>query len=60
MVPFFVEFKIRARKEAEVLESMFKQPKELAEFRKSLQYILQIENFDKEEFIDHLVIVKEA
>jgi len=40
MVPFFVEFRIRAKHEAEVLESMWRKPKGLAEFRKSLQYIL--------------------
>lgn len=48
MVPFFLEFKIRAYHESEVLESMWKKPQGLAEFRKSLQYILKEDNIGKD------------
>ena len=44
MNPFLLKFKMRAKDEAEVKESVWKDPKALIDLRKHLRYILRIEN----------------
>ena len=60
MQRYFLDFKIRAVDERDAMESLDKPPKGLLEFRRALRYILNQENIGNEDFMEHLIIVKEA
>ena len=56
---YFITLKTRVKHEAEAKESMWEDPKEIVEFRTHLQYILNAKNMDNDDFIEHLLIVKD-
>jgi len=57
---FRVEFRVRAVHEQQSIESVWKDPKGIVDFREHLLYILQAENIEKEDFFEHLLIVKDS
>ena len=56
---YFITLKSRVRSEAEAKESMWEDPKGIVEFRKHLKYILNADNIKNDDFIEHLLIVKD-
>lgn len=57
--PFLLKFKLRMKDEQEVMESVWKEPKTLIDLRKHLRYILRLENMEKEDFVENLILVKD-
>lgn len=57
---YWIDFRLRAKNECNVIESVWKNPKEIVEFRNHLRYILKSENIGNDDFLEHLLIVKDC
>lgn len=60
MAPFLLEFQSRVHSEQSTKEHISKPVKSLIDFRKTLRYILNLENIKQEDFFEQLLIAKDG